>query len=73
MEGFFVKRFIFLRLFSSAISLLLFMTVLFFAVQALIPGDYVTQYVLSVSVEDRAELRRPRYRHPYLATIFSLA
>lgn len=33
------------------------MTVLFFAVQALIPGDYVTQYVLSVSVEDRAELR----------------
>ena len=45
------------RLFAGLVTLAIFVTILFFMAEVLIPGDYVTQFTFGMSPQDRAALR----------------
>jgi peptide/nickel transport system permease protein len=52
-----MTRFLIRRLLAGIITLLVFVTVLFFLAEILIPGDFVSQFTLSMPAEQRAQLR----------------
>ncbi len=66
------------RLLAGIVTLLVFVTVLFFLAEILIPGDFVSQFTLSMPAEQRAQLREelglnlPVWHH-YLLFIGGLA
>lgn len=53
MTGYFARRG-----FSSLVSLFLFLTLLFFVTEIMIPGDFTTQFSLSHNRQQREEMRR---------------
>lgn len=52
-----MARFIVKRIARGLVTLFIFQTVLFFAIQLLLPGDFVTQFVLNLSRAERLALR----------------
>lgn len=52
-----MARFLMRRILSGLLILFLFQTVLFFAIQVILPGDFVSHYALSLTSEQEAELR----------------
>ena len=52
-----MTRYIAGRLFAGLVTLVIFVTILFFMAEVLIPGDYVTQFTFGMSPQDRAALR----------------
>jgi peptide/nickel transport system permease protein len=52
-----MTSFLLRRLLAGFVTLLVFVTMLFFLAEILIPGDFVTQFTLSMPPEQRAELR----------------
>lgn len=52
-----MARYLLRRLLSGLIVLFLFVSALFFAVQALLPGDFVGQYSLQLSPDEAQEVR----------------
>ncbi|MFP4343861.1 MAG: ABC transporter permease [Anaerolineales bacterium] len=50
-------RYLLRRVFSSLIALFVFLTFMFFVVQAMIPGDFTTQFSQALTAEEREELR----------------
>ena len=53
-----MRSFLGRRVVSSIITLFLFVTILFFLAELLIPGDFVTQFTLGMAPAERAELRK---------------
>jgi len=51
-------RYLLRRLISGIIVLFVFISLVFFAVQTILPGDYVSQFAMSLSSKEAAELRR---------------
>jgi len=51
-------RFILRRLLSGLVTLFLFQTAIFFAIQLVIPGDFASQYALILSQDEMQELRQ---------------
>jgi peptide/nickel transport system permease protein len=51
-------RYLFKRLLSGLILLFIYVSVLFFAVQLILPGDYVSQFVLGMSQQESQHLRQ---------------
>jgi peptide/nickel transport system permease protein len=51
-------RYLFKRFLSGLILLFIYVSVLFFAVQLILPGDYVSQFVLSMSSQESQQLRQ---------------
>jgi ABC-type dipeptide/oligopeptide/nickel transport system permease component len=51
-----MTRYIAKRVFWGVVTLVLFVTALFFLVNILMPGDFMTQFRLGLSAEQRAEM-----------------
>lgn len=52
-----MARYLLRRLLSGLLMLLIFVSIVFFATQILLPGDYVSQFTLGLSPEEAQELR----------------
>lgn len=71
-----MTRYVLSRLGSGVVTLLLFLTLLFFLINIVVPGDYVSQFILTAeqaeAIRDQLGLNRPLYVQ-YLDWIRSLA
>ena len=52
-----MTRFLAGRALAGLITLVIFVTILFFLAEVIIPGDFVTQFTLGMNSEQLAELR----------------
>ena len=50
-------RYLLKRLFSGVVLLFIYISILFFAIQIFLPGDYVSQFTLGLSPSDAQDLR----------------
>lgn len=53
-----MTRFLIKRLLTGLILLLIYVSILFFVVQVILPGDYVSQHVLGMTLQESQELRQ---------------
>ena len=73
-----MTRYVFKRLGSGVVTLFLFVTLLFFLVNIVVPGDYVSQFILTgdqaAALRDQLGLDRPLYQQyfDWLGSILSL-